>query len=143
MSMIYTPIMTMAEKFFIPYLEKAVTDKLFGNHLLYNQYHFQFPPNRSYTTDFAFPDLKLNIEIDGNWHRTRDERTKDIERDSIFEANGWTVVRIADEEVIYNPQYAIRRIVNAIKKIDGSGSIKEEPEFVPPPITNSIMELEL
>lgn len=45
--------------------------------------------------DIIIEDLKLVIEVDGfPWHRNKTE--KDLEKNSVFEKNGYTVLRIRD-----------------------------------------------
>ena len=129
-TMLYNSRMSGAERSFVQHLEKAATNNLFGNHVLYNQYYSR------YTMDFAFPDLKLNIEVDRR-------AVFQTARDDILIENGWTVIRLADDEVIFHPDRAIGKIVRTIKEIEYHEKHKNEPEFIPPPITNSIMELEL
>lgn len=47
-----------------------------------------------YFVDFALPDLKIAVEVDGgNWHRTDRKRRQDEEKSSYLKSTGWLVVR--------------------------------------------------
>ena len=47
-----------------------------------------------YRADFAFPDCKLIIETDGHdFHKTKEQRTYDAERDRFLSLEGWRVLR--------------------------------------------------
>jgi len=52
-----------------------------------------------YSYDFAFPDLKLDVEIDGATHDQPKVQEIDKRRDEWTRANGWTVHRIKAREV--------------------------------------------
>ena len=53
-----------------------------------------------YEMDLAFPESKLDIEVDGNnYHITPDQQARDQNRDKMLKANGWTVCRITAEQV--------------------------------------------
>jgi very-short-patch-repair endonuclease len=53
----------------------------------------------SFRLDFALPDIKLAIELDGSHHRDPNQRVRDRRRDAELERNGWTVVRLEWEDV--------------------------------------------
>lgn len=58
-----------------------------------------------YRLDFASEDLKVAIEIDGHdYHKTKDQRTKDAERQRSLEKDGWRVIRFTGTEVFNNPR---------------------------------------
>lgn len=44
--------------------------------------------------DFSFPKQKLIIELDGNNHKSKKQRERDIERDLVFRTNEFYVIRI-------------------------------------------------
>jgi hypothetical protein len=53
-----------------------------------------------YEMDIAFPDSKLDVEIDGTkFHKSIEQLTKDKIRDSVLKLSGWTVIRITDTQV--------------------------------------------
>jgi very-short-patch-repair endonuclease len=49
--------------------------------------------------DFARPETKTVIEVDGVIHRTPWRATKDRAKDAALKALGWTVFRIWDSDV--------------------------------------------
>ncbi|TMI50185.1 DUF559 domain-containing protein, partial [Candidatus Bathyarchaeota archaeon] len=50
----------------------------------------------TYIADAAFPDSKLDIEIDGWWHYKHERtRERDLVRDQTLRENGWQVLRIS------------------------------------------------
>ena len=61
-----------------------------------------------YFIDFAFPDQKLAVEIDGSQHLLPERKQKDLEKDKILISQGWKVIRITENlvktnwEIIYS-----------------------------------------
>jgi very-short-patch-repair endonuclease len=48
-----------------------------------------------YSIDFAWPDKKIAIEIDGEQHlRFESYKEKDLRKDELLKNNGWLVLRI-------------------------------------------------
>jgi len=69
------------------------------------------PDSRAtYIADAAFPDAKLDIEVDGWWHYKHEPtRERDIIRDQTLRANGWQVLRVSGRYL-----YAHREEVKAL-----------------------------
>lgn len=57
---------------------------------------------RYYFLDFAIPELKVGIEVDGEFWHSRKDVTKQEERQKFIENNGWQVLRFTDREVKEN-----------------------------------------
>lgn len=78
-------------------LEKRVYDALrFKGYYPIVQYKV---PNKRFKLDFAFfsPNgLKIDVEIDGPFHRTPEGTKRDSRRDKYMKTNGWKVIRITD-----------------------------------------------
>lgn len=78
-------------------LEKRVYDALrFKGYYPTVQYKV---PNKRFKLDFAFfsPNgLKIDVEIDGPFHRTPEGTIRDRRRDKYMKTNGWKVIRITD-----------------------------------------------
>lgn len=55
--------------------------------------------NGIYQYDFAFVDLKIDVEIDGDTHTQHKVKKIDSRRDNWSKENGWTVVRFTAKEV--------------------------------------------
>jgi very-short-patch-repair endonuclease len=60
----------------------------------------QYPVGR-YRLDFAFPDVKLGVEIDGHdyHHASKEQVRRDYERQRRLMAQGWTILRYTGSEV--------------------------------------------
>ena len=59
---------------------------------------YKFCPKRRWLADFAWPDARLIVEVDGGiWtgggHTSGSGRTRDMERDNWCTLNGWRVLR--------------------------------------------------
>ncbi len=55
-----------------------------------------------YSYDFAFLDVKLDIEVDGQTHEQEKVKLIDTERDRLALLDGWTVLRFTWQEIRYN-----------------------------------------
>jgi very-short-patch-repair endonuclease len=56
-------------------------------------------PIGSYIADFACPQSRLVVEVDGATHASDEERAHDARRDRFMAEQGWTVVRVFNEDV--------------------------------------------
>lgn len=52
-----------------------------------------------YYADISIPSLKLIIEVDGGYHNTEEQKTKDKKRDEDFKSIGYTTLRYTNEQV--------------------------------------------
>ena len=68
-----------------------------------------------YEFDFAFVDLKINIEIDGNTHSNLKVIKIDKKRDKNSIKNGWIVLRFKASEVRSNLKDCIIKVLETIK----------------------------
>ncbi len=69
--------------------------------------------------DLAIPDLKIDIEVDGQaYHLDRFgcRKSDDIHRDCLLDAKGWKVIRIWHNEVINNVELCIQKIMKIINE---------------------------
>jgi len=65
--------------------------------------------------DFAYPDIWLDIELDGMaWHGTAADRRRDRERDRLLRSLGWRVLRFGWEDVVRNPLRVLDGISGAL-----------------------------
>lgn len=84
--------------------EKSFPEKIFEDELNRRgitgwEYDFQAG---IYKYDFAFPNFKLDVEIDGSWHDSEKQMQKDKLRDNFTLMNGWIVLRFKAKEVQTN-----------------------------------------
>ena len=78
----------------------------------------QFPIGK-FRTDFAWPACSLAVELDGHdFHKTKEQRTYDAQRDRFFMAEGWKTVRFTGSEVFRNPLQALMEISQMIPKTE-------------------------
>lgn len=65
--------------------------------------------------DVAFPGLRLDVEVDGwAYHRTKEQRQADAERDNLLTLAGWRVLRFTWEDVRDRPDYVLAMIRSAL-----------------------------
>jgi len=60
----------------------------------------QYPLRQGFIADFALPDRKIIIEVDGErWHGEKKKIRKDKFRDYMLKRDGWTIIRIKEKEI--------------------------------------------
>ena len=104
----------------IPYLlnhssKESYPEGLFKKALVDNKiigWDQEFPFKR-YSLDFAFVDLKIDVEIDGSTHSLEKVKIKDIERTKKLKEEGWEIIRFSDYEV----KNEIKKCIDRLKKI--------------------------
>lgn len=65
--------------------------------------------------DFWWPDLRLNVEIDGySWHSARNDLNRDRGRDIDLASVGIQVVRITRDQLKFQPELVIARLAAAM-----------------------------
>ncbi|OHV60124.1 hypothetical protein LCM4577_18570 [Mesorhizobium sp. LCM 4577] len=100
-------------------MRKAMTDaelKLWNevraNRLMDLSFRRQMPI-AGYIVDFACPDKKLIVEIDGSQHALAEVSTSDSARTAKLEALGWTILRFWNDDVIRDIDNVCQHIVIA------------------------------
>ncbi|MGE5328192.1 MAG: endonuclease domain-containing protein, partial [Deltaproteobacteria bacterium] len=94
--------MTMAEK------------KLWIGFLKNHKYRFRAQKQiDNYIVDFYCSRYKLIIEIDGETHNSFERLKYDEERTKVFESYGLRVVRVKNQDVIYNFEDVCKKINEA------------------------------
>lgn len=90
-------------------IEKLFIDKwrtLYGNGI-YPQYNV---PGFRYRVDFAFPDDKVAVELDGyEYHNSKEQFTNDRKRQREMELAGWRFIRFSGSEVYKNADACVRQ----------------------------------
>lgn len=71
------------------------------------EYNFQF---YKYKLDFAWPEKRLCIEIDGNQHNIEERKKSDFEKDNLLKENGWKVLRLKWGYIVSNTKECILKI---------------------------------
>ena len=68
-------------------------------------------PIAGYIVDFACPSDKLIVELDGSQHGHDDAVSYDTDRTRRLQANGWTVLRFWNDDVLKNTDNVCRHIL--------------------------------
>jgi very-short-patch-repair endonuclease len=96
----------------------------------------------SYRVDFALMEKKIAIEIDGHeYHKTREQRTHDGQRERYLQLNGWRVIRFTGSEVYRNPTGCIDEVAKLIDVFETSSEDKISWSITPIPSDNRIQQL--
>jgi very-short-patch-repair endonuclease len=75
----------------------------------------QYPISRMHV-DFAFPEKKLVVEVDGPYKRNRQGEEIKNRRRSVCESLGWKVLNYTAEEVYENPSLIAYKIKKALER---------------------------
>lgn len=71
----------------------------YTQHILKPQ-HWVSAGGHNFRMDFAIPDIKLNVEIDGRlYHTSPEDRARDSLRDALLRQDGWRIVRFTGSQV--------------------------------------------
>ncbi|WP_396022262.1 endonuclease domain-containing protein [Chryseobacterium suipulveris] len=60
--------------------------------------------------DFYCHQLKLVIEVDGDYHSSQEQIEKDKERTEILNSNGLEVLRFTNKEIFENIDFVLKNI---------------------------------
>jgi len=99
--------------------KKSFPEKVFENALKQHKikgwkYNYK---NSVYLYDFAFPELKIDVEIDGDTHKQPKVIEKDKRRDEFSKSRGWLVLRFNANEVKLNVNKFIKILKKEIHKL--------------------------
>jgi pyruvate formate lyase activating enzyme len=78
---------------------------------------FLLPDSKAYyILDAAFPEIMLDVEVDGGWRHNDDNvKAGDSTRDKTLQANGWKVVRLPGSYVYNHPEEVKAMIAEYIR----------------------------
>ncbi len=85
---------------------------------------FRFHPKRRWRFDYAFPPLKIAIEVEGGvWTKGRHTRgsgfVKDMEKYNTAAVQGWTLIRVTPKNLIKKSTVElIQQSINNKQKIE-------------------------
>lgn len=75
------------------------------------EYEIRLPSGRRAFIDFAYPQFKLGIEVDGYGpHSGLDSWRGDMRRENELKLLGWVVLHFSWEDVLYRPALVIAEI---------------------------------
>ena len=89
----------------------------------------QYSFDNKMQVDFAFPEQKLVIELDGKQHETPEQKAIDKKRDNFLKSNGWTVVRYRAEDVHQNSMDYAQKIKNLVEMPEKANY--QRTDFIP------------
>lgn len=75
-------------------------------------------PFGPYIADFLSQEIKLIIEVDGEYHSTPEQQTKDMNKNSYIESHGFKILRVKNDDVIKNLEGVARYISQVISKLE-------------------------
>jgi len=91
--------------------ERLLWDALRGRKVAGLKFRRQHPVG-PFVLDFYCPDCKLVIEVDGGIHDGQDAQEQDTDRTSFLTAYGYRVLRIRNDEVLYDLPNVLKQIVD-------------------------------
>lgn len=63
---------------------------------------------KTYRIDFVYPGKPIAIELDGHdYHKTKEQRTADAQRERALQSMGWTVIRFTGTEIYHDTQKCV------------------------------------
>jgi len=90
-------------------------------HKLTPEREFCFHPDRKWRIDFAWPELKLAVEIESSVHRIRNRFASDLDKYNAILLAGWTLLRYTRKMVetgapILEVEATLKRMLQAKEK---------------------------
>ena len=107
------------------FCEKVLWQVLRKNRLRYFYFRRQHPISR-FIVDFYCHELRLVIEIDGEYHASAEQQEKDINRSAELENFELKILRFTNQEVLENIRKVERRIYEVMTQAC-------RPRPIPPP----------
>lgn len=80
-------------------LELAFAQQISDHRLPNPLREFQFMTSRDWRLDYAWPDFKLAVEVQGMVHRIKKRFLTDVEKLAYAQMHGWTVLLIAGQDI--------------------------------------------
>jgi len=89
--------------------ETILWTRLQDNRLMGLHFRKQHPVG-PYIADFACVKARLLVEVDGETHWREHERRRDARRTAYLEREGWTILRVWNDEVYRNEEGVVETI---------------------------------
>jgi very-short-patch-repair endonuclease len=77
---------------------------------------YRFHDTRKWRLDFAWPDYKLAVEIDGGVHGIREKRGRDAEKSRALNDAEWRVQRYTSEDIRDMPVQVIEEVARILRE---------------------------
>jgi very-short-patch-repair endonuclease len=95
-------------------IEKAIQKEFDSLGLIYEIQYTGIPP---WVIDFAFPDHRLAIEIDGvYWHSLKNVKEKDARKDKDLTNKGWQIIHFTGDEIRESTSNCVDKIIHILRK---------------------------
>jgi very-short-patch-repair endonuclease len=92
-------------------LEIALGELLTRAGVPFVHHHLVHVDGRRFEIDFALPDEKIAIEVDGwQWHGTPDRFHRDRERDVLLQGDGWATLRFTHQQIHGREAWVTERV---------------------------------
>ena len=108
-----------------PFPERLLWSKLRNRQLAGWKFRRQHPVG-PYFADFACPEVKLVVELDGDTHGEGAQQVHDAKRTAFLESEGWEVLRIWNAHLMENIDGSLDVILDNLehrkRTIGGAGS---------------------
>ena len=108
---------TLAEKVLAEaFIESPLHDKYEFQYIVYNKKKGKI--ENFYIADFCFPELRVIIELDGEYHFTTEQQKKDIQRTKDLKRLGYKVYRFSNNQILKSKdiQGLVRWIITKLLK---------------------------
>jgi very-short-patch-repair endonuclease len=101
--------------------ELKLWNELRAHRLMGLGFRRQFPV-AGYIVDFACPEKKLVVEVDGSQHAEADVVADDAARTARLQQDGWTVLRFWNDDIVRDIDNVCQHIVIAVGLGDASST---------------------
>ena len=98
------------EKLFINLIQEESLDKKYD---IINEYYI-YP----YSIDFAFENIKVAIELDGEFHLKQEKQDSDKRKDKLLLSLGWRILRIGSRDIKENYVNIKQQVLNFLNNTD-------------------------
>lgn len=95
---------------------KRLLETELSNFPFVEEYHFG-----KWFMDFAWPELKIYLEIDGSQHEWPSRKAMDVEKDTYCKENGWKCLRLTWKYIMRNTSEAISSIKSFVTSASSIG----------------------
>ena len=112
--------------------EEVLWEELRANRFFGYAFRRQVPFGR-FVADFVCHEAKLIVEVDGPSHDTSDGRIHDTARDGFVKSEGYSVLRVRNDEVLETIEGVLHAIGQFLPGYESDLSPEDTPLPVPPP----------
>jgi len=77
------------------------------------RFHREWVCGGRWIVDFYFPEVQLAIEVDGGYHRSTLQRSRDLLKESELETAGVTLLRLTNDEVFGDRERLVGKLRQA------------------------------